>query len=87
MHFLLRARGLVCFPGGFGTMDELFDALTLRQTGRLQPIPIVLVGREYWDRLIDFRFLADEGVVTDEHLALVQYAESGPAAWEILRAS
>jgi uncharacterized protein (TIGR00730 family) len=87
MHFLLRARGLVCFPGGFGTLDELFDALTLRQTGRLQPIPIVLVGREYWDRVIDFRFLADEGVVTDEHIALAQYAESGAAAWEILRAS
>jgi uncharacterized protein (TIGR00730 family) len=87
MHFLLRAVALVCFPGGFGTLDELFDALTLRQTERMQPIPIVLFGREFWDRVIDFRFLADEGVIKDEHLELLEYAESATEAWSIVERS
>ena len=59
LHFLLRAQALVVFPGGFGTIDELFDALTLRQTQRMQEIPIILYGREYWERVLDFQFLAD----------------------------
>jgi uncharacterized protein (TIGR00730 family) len=84
MHFLLRARALVAFPGGFGTLDELFDALTLRQTNRMQAIPIVLFGREYWDRVIDFQFLADEGVIHDDHLQLIQYADTPQAAWEAI---
>jgi uncharacterized protein (TIGR00730 family) len=81
MHFLLRAAALVVFPGGFGTLDELFDALTLRQTGRMQRIPILLVGREYWDQVTDFQFLADEGVIADEHLQLIEYAETAAEAW------
>ncbi|MBB75401.1 MAG: hypothetical protein CMJ75_12915 [Planctomycetaceae bacterium] len=81
MHFLLRARALVVFPGGFGTLDELFDALTLRQVGRMQTIPIILFGREYWERVIDFQFLADEGVIRDEHLNLFEYVESPQEAW------
>src|SRR6185503_5073564 len=68
MHFLMRAKALVVFPGGFGTLDELFDALTLRQTQRMQVIPIILFGKEYWDQVINFQFLADEGVIADEHL-------------------
>ncbi len=84
MHFLLRAKALVVFPGGFGTLDELFDALTLRQTRRMQEIPIVLYGREYWDRVIDFQFLADEGVIADEHLDLIEYAETPQEAWDII---
>ena len=84
MHFLLRAKALVIFPGGFGTLDELFDALTLRQTGRMQQIPIILFGRQYWDRVIDFQFLADEGVIRDEHLDLIQYAETPEEAWELI---
>ncbi len=84
LHFLLRAKALVVFPGGFGTLDELFDALTLRQTQRMQDIPIVLYSREYWERVIDFQFLADEGVIADEHLDLIQYAESPPEAWQII---
>ena len=63
LHFLMRAKALVTFPGGFGTLDELFDALTLRQTGRMQKIPIIMVGRQYWSRVIDFQFLADEGTI------------------------
>lgn len=81
MHFLLRAKALVVFPGGFGTLDELFDALTLRQTNRMQAIPILLFGRAYWDQVIDFQFLADEGVIADEHLELIEYAETPSEAW------
>lgn len=84
LHFLLRARALIAFPGGFGTMDELFEALTLRQTHRMQEIPIVLFGREYWDRVIDFQFLADEGAIQDEHLKLISYAETAQEAWELI---
>lgn len=84
MHFLFRAKALVVFPGGFGTLDELFDALTLRQTERMQAIPIILFGREYWSRVIDFQFLADEGVIADEHLDLIDFAETPQEAWDII---
>ena len=85
LHFLLRAQALVVFPGGFGTLDELTDALTLRQTNRMQEIPIILYGREYWRRLIDFQFLADEGAIEDRHLELIDYADSPAEAWNIVR--
>jgi uncharacterized protein (TIGR00730 family) len=81
LHFLLRAKALVVFPGGFGTLDELFDALTLRQTNRMQQIPIIMYGRAYWERVIDLEFLADEGVIEDRHLQLVDYAETPGEAW------
>jgi uncharacterized protein (TIGR00730 family) len=84
MHFLLRAKALVVFPGGFGTLDELFDALTLRQTGRMQEIPIIIFGREYWERVIDFRFLADEGVIDDRDLDLFRFAETAEEAWDMI---
>ena len=82
MHFLFRAKALVVFPGGFGTLDELFNALTLRQTRRMQEIPIILFGEEYWSRVVDFQFLADQGVVCDEHLNLISYVETPEQAWE-----
>ncbi len=84
MHFLLRAKALVAFPGGFGTIDEVFDALTLRQTRRMQEIPVIMYGREYWQRAIDFQFLADEGAIDDAHLRLISYADSPREAWEII---
>jgi uncharacterized protein (TIGR00730 family) len=84
-HFLLRAMALVVFPGGFGTLDELFEVLTLRQTGRMQHIPVILVGRDYWKRVLDFQFLADEGVIADGDLELFRYAETAEAAWDIIR--
>ncbi len=84
MHFLLRARALVVFPGGFGTFDELFDALTLRQTNRMQDIPIILYGTQYWHSVIDFQKLADEGVIRDEHLDLIRFADTPHEAWEII---
>lgn len=84
LHFLLRARALVVFPGGFGTMDELTDALTLRQTHRMQEIPIVLYGRKFWERAINFQFLADEGVIADEHLDLFTFAETPEETWQAI---
>jgi uncharacterized protein (TIGR00730 family) len=84
MHFLLRAKALVAFPGGFGTLDEVFDALTLRQTERMQPIPVIMYGREYWRRVIDFQFLADEGAIDDEHLELVSHADTPQEAWNVI---
>ena len=84
MHFLMRAAALVTFPGGFGTLDELFNALTLRQTKRMQDIPIILYGSEYWKNVIDFQFLADEAVIRDEHLDLIDYADTPEEAWSII---
>ena len=85
MHFLLRAKALVCFPGGFGTLDELFTTLTLRQTGRMQEIPIILYSKEYWDGIIDFQFLADEGVIADKHLDIFQYTETPEETWQVIK--
>lgn len=90
MHFLLHARGLVSFPGGYGTLDELFEVLTLIQTGKMARIPVVLVGREYWHRAIDFDYLVDEGYITPSDLDLftcVDEAEEIVAALECFYAS
>jgi uncharacterized protein (TIGR00730 family) len=84
-HFLLRAKALVAFPGGFGTLDELFDALALRQTERMQAIPVILFGREYWERVIDFQFLADAGMITDGDLELFDFAETAAEACAIVQ--
>lgn len=85
MHFLLRAKALVVFPGGYGTFDELFEVLTLRQTKRMQKIPVILFGREFWQQVVNFEFLADEGTIDDEDLDLFQYADSAEEAWEMIR--
>jgi uncharacterized protein (TIGR00730 family) len=85
LHFLLRAKALVVFPGGFGTLDELFDAVTLRQTGRMQTIPVILFGPDYWRRVIDFQFLADEGVIADADIDLLNFADTAEEAWQIIR--
>jgi hypothetical protein len=85
LHFLLRAKALVAFPGGYGTIDELFEVLTLRQTKRMQHIPIILFGREFWEQAIDFQFLADEGTIDDEDLDLFRYAETAEEAWDVIR--
>ncbi|MCE9605687.1 MAG: LOG family protein [Planctomycetia bacterium] len=85
MHFLMRAQALVVFPGGYGTLDELFETLTLRQTGKLKPIPIILYGREYWERAFDPQFLADEGTISDEDLSLIQYCDDPTETWNIIQ--
>ena len=81
----MRAKALVVFPGGFGTLDELFDALTLRQTGRMQNIPIIMFGREYWEHAINFRFLADEGTIDDRDLDLFRFADTPQEAWRMIQ--
>ena len=85
MHFLRRAQALVAFPGGWGTLDELFDALTLIQTGKMPPVPVVLVGREHWGQAVDFDFLVREGLVAPEHMHLLEFADSAEEAWQIVR--
>jgi uncharacterized protein (TIGR00730 family) len=82
MHFLVRAKALVAFPGGFGTLDELFEALTLIQTRKMDRIPIVLVGREHWEALIDWQLLVDEGLIAPDDLRLFAWAETGAEAWQ-----
>ncbi len=76
MHFLLRARALVAFPGGYGTLDELFEVLTLVQTGKMARIPIVLVGSEFWRRVVDFNYLVDEGFISAQDLRLFTCVDS-----------
>jgi hypothetical protein len=87
MHFLLRARALVAFPGGYGTLDELFEALNLIETHQIKAIPIVLVGSEYWRRVINLQHLVDEGLIDEEDRDLVQVVETGEEAAEIVLAA
>ncbi len=85
LHLLHRARALVAFPGGYGTLDELFEVLTLIQTGKMKPIPVVLVGERYWRRLMDIDFLVDEGVIDPEDRDLFWFAETAQEAWESIQ--
>jgi uncharacterized protein (TIGR00730 family) len=84
MHFMLRARALVAFPGGYGTFDELFETLTLIQTRTIAPIPVVLVGRAFWGKAFDVDFLVEEGVIDDEDRDLFWYAETASEIWSSL---
>lgn len=84
MHFMLRAKALVAFPGGYGTIDELFEALTLIQTRKISKIPIVLVGRAFWQKAIDFDYLIGEGVIADEDLKLFKVADNAEETISIL---
>ena len=86
MHFLMRSIALVCFPGGFGTLDELFEALTLIQTGKCRRRPILLFGRDFWTRLIDFGWLVDTGMISEVDLQLFRFVESAEEAWALLEA-
>jgi uncharacterized protein (TIGR00730 family) len=82
LHMLQRARALVAFPGGYGTLDELFEVLTLVQTRKIKPIPVVLVGESYWRRAIDFDYLVDEGVIDPEDRDLFWFAETAQQIWD-----
>ena len=84
LHFLNRARALVAFPGGFGTLDEVFETLTLIQTRKMPAVPIVLVGRAYWERVFDVDFLLEEGAIEPEDRDLFGYAETGEEAWQMI---
>ena len=82
----MRSVGAVLFPGGYGTLDELFELLTLRQVGTKSPMPIVLFGREFWERLIDFDFLAESGLISLDDLKLFHFADSAEEAWMHIQA-
>jgi len=81
MHFVMRSIALVCFPGGFGTLDELFETLTLVQTGKSRSRPILLFGRTFWEKLVDFQHLVDSGMISPEDLGLFHYVETAEDAW------
>jgi uncharacterized protein (TIGR00730 family) len=85
MHFMMRAKALVAFPGGFGTLDELFEVITLVQTRKAKQVPIVLFGSDYWKKLINFEVLIDEGVISPNDLDLFQYADDPQVAWDIIK--
>ena len=84
MHFLMRARAICVFPGGFGTLDELFETLTLIQTGRMDRVPFVLFGREFWERIINWEALSDAGTISAEDLDLFRFVETAAEAIEII---
>jgi uncharacterized protein (TIGR00730 family) len=85
MHFMMRAKALVAFPGGFGTLDELFEVITLVQTRKAKPVPIVLHGKDYWQRLFNMEVLIDEGAISPEDLKLMSYVDSPEEAWAVIR--
>ncbi len=82
MHFMMRAKAMVIFPGGYGTLDELFEALTLVQTGKVSSLPVILFGREWWTKLINWEYLRDEGVITPEDLNLFRFVDTAKEAWD-----
>jgi hypothetical protein len=85
MHFMMRAKALVAFPGGYGTMDELFETLTLVQCKKAKPVPIILFGTDYWRKVINFDFLVEEGVINKEDLDLFHYVDDVPKAWKLIK--
>lgn len=85
MHFMMRAKALVAFPGGFGTLDELFEVMTLVQTGKAKPVPIILFGSDYWKRLINFDVMIEEGAISPEDLKLFHYVDDPQDAWDVIR--
>jgi uncharacterized protein (TIGR00730 family) len=85
MHFLMRAKALAVFPGGFGTFDELFETLTLVQTGKKRTLPIVLFGKEFWERVVDWEYLADQGMISHDDLRLCKIVETAEEGWEHIK--
>lgn len=87
MHFLMRAKALVVFPGGFGTLDEFFEALTLIQTKKIKKIPLILFGKKFWHRLVNFDCLVEEGTISPDDLKLFQFVSNAHEAWNIIKTS
>jgi uncharacterized protein (TIGR00730 family) len=85
MHFMMRAKALVAFPGGFGTLDELFEVITLVQTQKAKPVPIILFGSDYWKRLINLDVLVEEGTISPQDLELIQVTDDPQEAWDMIR--
>ena len=86
MHFLMRAKAVTVFPGGFGTMDELFESLTLIQTGRMERVPFILFGREFWSRAINLDFLAEQGTISPGDTELITFVDTAQEAWSAISA-
>jgi uncharacterized protein (TIGR00730 family) len=86
MHFLMRSIALVCFPGGFGTLDEMFEVLTLTQTGKSRRRPILLFGRSFWEKLLNFDWLVETGMISAGDVGLIRYVETAEEAWNVLAA-
>lgn len=84
MHFMMRAKAFVVFPGGFGTMDELFEALTLIQTKRMAPVPVILFGKPFWRKMINFEALADYGTISPEDIDLLHFCDNATEAWDVI---
>ncbi len=84
MHFIMRAKAVAVFPGGFGTMDELFETLTLIQTGRMEKIPLILFGEKFWRTMVNFDALADFGTIAPEDLKLLNFVDTADEAWAII---
>jgi uncharacterized protein (TIGR00730 family) len=84
MHFMMRAKALVAFPGGFGTLDELFEVMTLVQTRKSKQVPILLFGSDYWQRLLKLEMLVDEGMISADDLNLIRYVDTPEAAWDAI---
>jgi uncharacterized protein (TIGR00730 family) len=85
MHFIMRAKAVAVFPGGFGTMDEFFETLTLIQTGRMERVPIILFGTEFWKNAIDLDYLAEQGTISPGDQNIIDYADTAEAAWDVIR--
>ena len=85
MHFMMRAKALLAFPGGYGTLDELFEALTLIQTKKVDPLPVILFGEKFWKKIVNFKALVDEGTIAEEDLELFVYADTAKDAWEYIK--
>ena len=85
MHFMMRAKALVAFPGGFGTLDELFEVVTLVQTGKTKAVPIILFGADYWNKLINFDVLIDEGAISASDMDLFNFVDTPEDAWTAIR--
>ena len=85
MHFMLRARAIVAFPGGFGSCDELFEVLTLIQTKKVVPIPVILVGKEYWNEMINFDHMVEFGVIDEGDMQTIHFSETAQEAWQVIR--
>ncbi len=85
MHFLMRAKALLAFPGGYGTLDELFEGLTLIQTQKVEPLPIILFGEKFWNKIVNFKALVDEGTIAEEDLELFVFADKAQDAWDYIK--
>ncbi|OIM98400.1 3-isopropylmalate dehydrogenase [Polynucleobacter sp. QLW-P1DATA-2] len=85
MHFMLRARAIVAYPGGFGSFDELFEVLTLMQTKKVVRIPVILVGRDFWNEMVNFKQMVEFGVIDQEDMQTIHFAETAPEAWQVIQ--